>query len=276
MINLKDLHRNRIITEEEKAYNKNCTAPILCDDNCFHGIGFDTLKLYSILKHGILCEREAKKQNVYYNQNFINGENGRELISVAVNPFIHNTFNDDFQGFNVYIKNAISFVIDSNSVSINNHRDYIPFVDEGFVYNRVKVEDIKGIMVNSKYINKPISELEIGYNTLSLTALSELVNNANNQLKHMLNYKIPRTHLLNIKYMQLKHDKPLDNTAQKYADELVMYHTKKAYQQKYGIKNITLKTLIGKFMEELNLDIPVYDLNGNKYQINNNNQNTPK
>lgn len=123
----------------------------------FHGINFDYFKMLSILQSGILSLNAALDNGIYLNRNY-GGYNGSSYISLAESPSIHDTYNHG--AFNIYVKNGISFVIDtSNLYCIPDKKSGIP--GEVYVSYSVPRENIIGIMLPEQSLQTPIIKLNI-------------------------------------------------------------------------------------------------------------------
>lgn len=138
----------------------------------FHGIGFDFLRLKSIMEKGILSEQSAQQENIDFRKNY-GGYNLGDSVSVAESPAINNSFT--FGCFGNYIKDGISFII-SNEHSFKapkgSARDS-GYPDEAFIRSKVKKENITGVMIPEDLLNSPLSELPIGLAKMGYAYIDE-------------------------------------------------------------------------------------------------------
>lgn len=126
-------------------------------DISYHGINFDYIKMLGILQYGILSYDAAIQLGINLNRNY-EGYNGNSNISLSESPSIKGTYN--YGAFNVFVKNGISFVIDtSNLKCIPDNKSYIP--GEIYVNYKIPIENIIGIMLPEQSLNIPISQLNI-------------------------------------------------------------------------------------------------------------------
>lgn len=129
----------------------------------FHGVGFDTLSLRKILQHGLLSEQASKDMDVKISKNNI-GYNLSRYISFSESPA---TSGMNRKGsFGTYSLKGISLIVDrTKNIAIKaskGSRMDSGFPDEVYVATRVAPEDIKGVMINSNFLNRRISELSYG------------------------------------------------------------------------------------------------------------------
>lgn len=136
---------------------------ILEDKNIlFHGIGFNIFSLLGILKYGIVSNSQAQTEsNPYFYVNTI-GSNGYKDICVAISPSINGISSSDT--FNKYVVNGISFLIKIDKNLTLKKKEVQSYNDMCYIENNVPTDNIKGLMINEKYLNTPISELPVGLN----------------------------------------------------------------------------------------------------------------
>jgi len=138
----------------------------------FHGIGFDFIRLKSILEKGILSEQAAKGEGVDLKRNY-GGYNLGDSVSVAESPAVNNSFT--FGCFGNYIKDGISFVI------ANEHAYKAPkgsnqdsgYLDEAFVRYSVRKENIAGVMVPENLLDATLADLPLGLSKMGYAYIDE-------------------------------------------------------------------------------------------------------
>ncbi len=124
----------------------------------FHGINFDYFKMLSILRLGILSYSAAQYKGVSLKRNF-KGYNGSFNVSLSESPSIHGTYN--FGAFNSYIKNGISFVIDTSNLYCIPDRGESKIPWEIYAIDHVPRENIIGIMLPEQFLQTSINQLNI-------------------------------------------------------------------------------------------------------------------
>lgn len=143
--------------------------------SCFHGIGFDFFKLNSVLTYGILSASAMDKLNLSIPRNF-EGGNSKNWISVVDASLIHK----NFSGYRNFTKHGINFFCEAPEIiePMEGKNKYqailegLPYnksnhLDERYVYDKIPVENITGVLVPETYLNKDISELSYLYNSLN-------------------------------------------------------------------------------------------------------------
>lgn len=142
--------------------------------SCFHGIGFDFFKLNSVLTYGILSASAMGKLGLTIPRNF-EGGNSKKWISVVDASLIHK----NFSGYRNFTKHGINFFCEVPEIvepvaGKNRYQaiwEGLPYnksnhLDERYVYDRIPVENIMGVLVPEQYIEKDISHLTYLYNSL--------------------------------------------------------------------------------------------------------------
>ncbi len=170
------------LSEEINSYYKNkileskkmLSKPEVGNFLCYHSIGFDFFKMRSILEYGILSKREMKKYGI---QNVVNFEGGNldDYVSVVDARFINKG-----TAYYTFITNGVSFVCELDKLYNSNKNHTLSYCienglpynksfhdDEKYVYGKIAPENIQGIFLHNKIINKDIRELNYIYNSLS-------------------------------------------------------------------------------------------------------------
>lgn len=198
---------------------------------CFHGIGWDFVKLESILDSGLVSQYVANKNNFTLSRNY-NGNNSNMWISVVDSKDIAK----DGECLKLFIDGNItlvSFVGDyclgvdkkntpearDNGLPINSGL----YNDECFVFGQIPGEDIYAIILPKDSLNKEIKLL----NFLNCSNNYEIIENRTlnyvNYLNKFYNVEIDLTNfykLLNsLKNSEIEFSKLDDNNQKKIKDE---------------------------------------------------------
>ncbi len=224
----------------------------------FHGIGFDLLRLKSILEKGIVSEQEAQKENINFRRNY-EGYNLGNSVSVAESPAVNNSFN--FGCFGNYIKNGISLVI-SNEYSFKAPKGSeidSGYPDEAFIRDKVKRENITGVMIPEDLLDSQISELPVGLVKMGYAYIDERCRQIVCSLESETGYHADTVHLEElIKQKEQLKERDMDylakNNERKAIIEQIEHEIGKiislAYAHKLGKENLTLRDVLKVYLPE--------------------------
>ncbi len=233
----------------------------------FHGIGFDFLRMKSILEKGILSEQAAQQENIDFRRNY-GGYNLGDSVSVAESPAINNSFT--FGCFGNYIKNGISFVI-------ANEHSYKPqkgsprdsgYPDEAFIHGRVKKENISGVMIPQDMLDTSLAELPLGLAKMGYAYIDERCRQIVAGIEKETGYHADTTHLeeLVAKKQELERKKLdfLKKDEQRKAifdqmEKLMGSLINEAFSQKIGKGNPTLRDVLKIYLPE---EMKIYNSDG--------------
>lgn len=222
----------------------------------FHGIGFDFLRLKSILEKGILSELEARQENVNFTRNY-GAQNFGYSVFVAESPVINGSFT--FGCFGTYIRGGISFVI-SNEHSFKapkgSARDH-GYPDEAFISGRVKRENITGVMIPEDMLNSRLSELPIGLAKMGGDYVDERCRKIVSGLEAETGYHVDTSHLEELmRQKQELEQGDMDYLATDKKRKALLEQMERemgnivglAFAQKLAKKNVTLKDVLDIYL----------------------------
>lgn len=249
--------------EQEPRYGE-----ILLDrSKSFHGIGFDFLRLKSIMEKGILSEQEAQKENINFRRNY-GGYNLGDSVSVAESPVVNNSFT--FGCFGNYIKGGISFVI-SNEHSFKapkgSARDS-GYPDEAFIRGRVKSENITGVMIPEDLLDSQLSELPLGLAKMGYAYIDERCRQIVSGLESETGYHADTTHLEElIKQKQELEQRDMDYLAKDNERKAIFQQMEHemgkiiglAFAQKLEKERLTLRDVLKVYLPE---SMKIYNSDG--------------
>lgn len=254
----------KIQTKEKVPYGE-----ILRDrQNIFHGIGFDFIKLKGILENGILSEEAAKEKGVSLSRNY-GGYNLKNYVSMAESPSINNSFT--FGCFGTFVKDGISFVARKENTfkAATGSTMDSGFVDEIFVRNEVKKENIVGVMLPFDQLDTPIKNLPFETTKMGLGFVDDYCKKTLINLENETDYKTEGVDLEklieqksalesqdNVDYLEKSkvRDKIIDDIG-----KLMSGYVSEAYSKKSGIENPTLKDVLKLYLPP---EMKLYNQNG--------------
>jgi hypothetical protein len=250
-------------SEKEPKYGE-----ILYDrSKSFHGIGFDFLRMKSILEKGILSEQAAQQEGVSFKRNY-GGYNLGDSVSVAESPAINNSFT--FGCFGNYIKNGISFVI------ANEHPYKAPkgssrdsgYLDEAFIHERVKRENISGVMIPKDLLDTSLAGLPLGLAKMGYAYVDERCRQIISGIETETGYHADTSRLeeLIAKRRELE-EKELDYSSKDEQRKAIFDQMEKlmgqlinnAFSQKTGKENPTLRDVLKLYLPE---SMKIYNSDG--------------
>lgn len=151
--------------------------------DCFHSIGFDFFRIKSILRNGILSFSEMQKAGLSFPRNFDGGNENRWISVVPAT-----TVKNDNTAFEMFIENGIAFYCPNQTfyypMEFNKKAtaklkglpyDKSGYLDERYVFEKIKPSDIISIFVTKEYANKDVRELSYLYNTLYYQRLEDKI-----------------------------------------------------------------------------------------------------
>jgi len=234
----------------------------------FHGIGFDFLRLKSILEKGILSEQEARQQKVSLVRNSPRGYNLSDNVSVAESPAINSTFT--FGAFANYIRNGISFVI-SGGERLHRFRGGPRDSDipgEAFVKEKVKKENIVGIMIPEDKLDSSLFELPFRLVGRATGSVDDRCIRTINDLESETGYRADTLQLEKLMKQKeeleqsdidyLKKDKPRKAILAQMEREMT-YIVGSAFAKKLGKENPVLRDILKLYIPE---SMRVYNSDG--------------
>ena len=157
------------------------------DNTLLHSVMFNPFKLESILQNGIMSFNEASKSNFSFTRNTF-GYNFDDYISMT--RYMYVSFGDKNTSFYNYTLKGITLIVEDQDF-IYNHKDmYFNYPDEVFVKDKVDKENIKGILLPSKYLDYLIEELPM-FN-LKSTSYVNIKHTCDDLIKYLktLNYDV--------------------------------------------------------------------------------------
>lgn len=157
------------------------------DNTLLHSVMFNPFKLESILQNGIMSFNEASKSNFSFTRNTF-GYNFDDYISMT--RYMYVSFGDKNTSFYNYTLKGITLIVEDQDF-IYNHKDmYFNYPDEVFVKDKVDKENIKGILLPSKYLDYLIEELPM-FN-LKSTSYINIKHTCDDLIKYLktLNYDV--------------------------------------------------------------------------------------
>lgn len=174
------------------------------DDTLIHGIGFNPMKLEGILKHGIISDNYAKRNNMNYSRNYNFTLNTDMLEKIDNNSEINNIIEsankeniylvrslyineeDSLSAYNMYVKHGISFIVEDVPFIYDKNIELIKRSDEVVVKDHISKDNIKAIMIPSEYRDKKINELDmLPSNILNYKLIKDSVASL---IKYLLDY----------------------------------------------------------------------------------------
>lgn len=237
----------------------------------YHGIGEDLFKFESILKYGILSEKEATKLHLNFIRNDI-GINNDDKISV-VKPA---TRSKDMlrSAFERYMLNGISFIIND----INSEEIHDTYNDEAHVFNKININDIIGIMVPEEIYESKISDLKfIASNTRlenaekiidnTIINISQKFTNKKNKiddLKFWIDYQ--KENIKNTNTYSLNSKSHIINNLQ----QDISIFLENEYSETLDIKSPTLKDIISYMCIKNDISLPIINTYGEIIDFTNN------
>lgn len=157
------------------------------DNTLLHAVAFNPFKLESILQNGIMSFNEASKSNSSFTRNTF-GYNFDDYISMT--RYMYVSFGDKNTSFYNYTLKGITLIVEDQNF-IYDHKDmYFNYPDEVFVKDKVAKENIKGILLPSKYLDYLIEELPM-FN-LKSTSYINIKHTCDDLIKYLktLNYDV--------------------------------------------------------------------------------------
>lgn len=151
------------------SYIESLTSNYEYDENgdiktCFHSIGFDFFKLDSILKYGILSDYRANKLKINLDRNFSNN-NSNVWISVTDSKGVE----ENLEAYKKFVMQGISFYCYTNYLKEGEYRNKNngsmnprksdEYNDERFIFDSIKLEQIKVILIPEQLKNKKLDNL---------------------------------------------------------------------------------------------------------------------
>lgn len=243
--------------------------------NIFHGVGFDFIRLKGILENGILSERAATETGISLDRNY-GGYNLKNYVSMAESPSINNSFT--FGCFGTFIKDGISFIVkkeDTFKAPVGSSMDS-GFADEIFVRNKVKRENITGVMVPSGLLDASIESLPSGIKKMGLGFVDNYCKKTLANLENETGYKTDgvdleklmeqkeRLEKENIDYLEKskKRDEILNGMGKTMSN-----YISEAYSKKLGKQNPTLRDVLALYLPS---EMKVYNQDGIEISLSTN------
>ena len=239
----------------------------------FHGIAYDVYRIGTILEKGILSAENAKKElKDKYSENapVFNKAN-----KISVCSSTGRNKDDGYHAFNIWIKNGISFVIVGEKVfeaMRNSHESIRP--DESIVYDKIKPDDIVGIMLPRESLSKKVSELnanldntaiEQGEPTWFLRKLEYIFKYLKDDLGYVADYTDVIREIKDI--ISKPNDESIESGMEMFSlvmevatnrlNKIMQNHIAKAYSKKLGKKDVRLIDVIEMYNKK---ELPVYDV----------------
>ena len=148
------------------------------DDTLLHAIGFNPMRLESILKYGIVSYNYAKEHNIPYSKNynftisktFLKdnefGENTNEILKESNYNNIYlvrmlYVSDDPLSAYNLYVTKGISLVVEDIDFISDKTKEFIKRSDEVIVKRFIPKENIKGISIPKNYIDESLLYINI-------------------------------------------------------------------------------------------------------------------
>lgn len=165
------------------------------DDTLMHSIGFNPMKLESILKYGLVSDNYARKNNITFarNYNFTLSSDtlGKLHESNDINTMIQESYreniylvrylyisDDPLSAYNMYIKNGISFIVEDVDFIYDKNTELIRRSDEVIVKDHIPKEKITAILIPDNYKDITIDNLDmLPYNILNYKLIVDSINN---------------------------------------------------------------------------------------------------
>jgi len=157
------------------------------DNTLLHAVAFNPFKLESILQNGIISYNEASNSKLPFTRNTF-GYNFDDYISMT--RYMYVSFKDTTTSFYNYSLKGISLIVENQDFIYNQNEMYFNYPDEVFVKDKVVKENIKGILLPSKYLDYLIEELPM-FN-LKSTSYINIKHTCDDLIKYLktLNYDV--------------------------------------------------------------------------------------
>ncbi len=246
------------------------------EDTLLHSIGFNLIRLESILTNGILSKRKMEELGINYCTNYT-GYNLDDTISCMLFAYINPTVENN--AYNKYAINGITLIVEDVDYIYDLGERYINRVDEVLVKDYIPTNNIKGIIIPSEYRDKYIYDLN--YLTLDSTSYInikssvDMLNKYLNNNKYYLDMDIVNEYLYELaitnnaiyKLKEQKNYKENEDYQDLVSnfhetvydlDEYLRFEIAKYYTKKYKKIDITLLDIVNSICEDKN--IPIYDL----------------
>ncbi len=249
--------------EKEPQYGE-----ILLDrQNVFHGIGFDFIRLKGILEKGILSEQAAMREDLDLKRNY-RGYNLNDSVSLVESPSLSGCFK--FGCFGVYIKNGISFVIKNEltyKVPKGSPR-YSGYQDEIFAGDKVRRENIVGVMIPDDLLNTPLTGLSLGLEKMGFDYIDDRCRKLLSDLEKETEYHSDTTVLEELIKRRQNNEKQELDLLKKDTERSEIFeamekemwqHIKNAYAKKIGIDQPTFKDVLKLYLPS---SMKVYNSDG--------------
>lgn len=252
-----------------------------------HGVGYDFLKLESILQNGILSKNMIREKGISSAKNY-EGYNYEDYICVT-------SYGDQYYSnntsFDEHIKDKICFcmtdldIIEGATASNYNVHNFDPkklsipidrgvFSDERFVRDEIPMSKVKEIIIPKNILNVKISDLSYMNNGFCLNIIIDKTNYYIRAIENSLGETIDHTLFQECIDNLKKNDTDCRNTDDKDINKYVKYVNSQLeiisknigillenmYQKKIGIKNITVFDVVNNIMESNNMEISTEDV----------------
>lgn len=173
------------------------------DDTLLHAIGFNPMRLESILKYGIVSYNYAKEHNIPYSKNynftisktFLKdnefGENTNEILKESNYNNIYlvrmlYVSDDPLSAYNLYVTKGISLVVEDIDFISDKTKEFIKRSDEVIVKDYISTKNIKGIAIPCEFYNVPLNEVSVIAN--NMMNYYYVVDNVKNYIKFLQSY----------------------------------------------------------------------------------------
>lgn len=161
------------------------------DDTLFHSVLFNLPKLESIMKHGLVSEKYANTNGIYYARNY-SGYNLDDTISMI--RYLYVNYNVEDSSYYRYVKNGVSLIIEDTAFISDKDERIIHRTDEVLVESHIPKEKIVGIMIPSEYDDFYLSDL------LLIDPNMQNYDNAKNNCNYLVRYLISNNHQIDTEY----------------------------------------------------------------------------
>lgn len=213
------------------------------DDTLIHSIGFNPMKLEGILKHGLITDNYAKKNNIMYSRNYNFNLDSDMLEKIGNDSKINNMIesankeniylvrslyisDDPLSAYNMYVKKGISFIVEDVSFIYDKNEELIKRSDEVVVKDYISKDNIKAIMIPDEYKYMKLNELNmLPSNILNYNLIKDSTVNLISYLDSY-NYKVDLdeiAYLLNDLEIACKSVNSLDKDNPDYKDAMFDY-----------------------------------------------------
>ena len=149
----------------------------------YHSVGFNIVKLDSILRTGLMSLEEAKKRDVSYSRSF-DGYNLNDTISLVRGIYS----NIDTDGaYKKYISNGVTIEISLplDKIIYDTSERYINHHDEVLCSGFISNESFKSLIIPEEYVDSTLEELPIL--TLSSTSYHNIKSTSDNIVSYIEN-----------------------------------------------------------------------------------------